>query len=374
MQGTKLPITFNKFGAMAKQAWIKNASYDGILILAAPFLCLGLVMAFPNLFQNTQETGIIAWFILVVLVDVSHVYSTLYRTYFDPASKSKQGKLYRIIPVLSLVIGILLYGISSSLFWTLLAYLAVYHFIRQQYGFMRIYSRYETNTSFKRKLDAWVVYTLCIYPLLVWHLKADRQFNWFIQGDFFLLPNLRSVLPFFQGLYLLSIGIYLISEIRTKRLNIPKNLIMAGTGLSWYMGIVYYNADITFTLFNVLAHGIPYLGLIWIDGIKKRERNYFQEKSFLNRVFQLKGLWIFLFLLAFAAYFEEYLWDILVWSEHPEIFPGSGHFQLTKNWLGIIIPLLSVPQITHYVLDAFIWKIQSDTTGWKDTTLMQPES
>jgi hypothetical protein len=38
-------------------------------------------------------------------------------------------------------------------------------------------------------------------------------------------------------------------------------------------------------------------------------------------------------------------------------------------WLKIIVPLLSVPQITHYVIDGFIWKMRKDQYNWRDITL-----
>lgn len=359
---------------MAKQAWIKNSYYDGLLILSAPFLCLLLVVLFPHWFNAKHETSLVSWAILVLLVDVGHVYSTLFRTYFDANSRQVLGKLYKIIPLICLIASVITYGISSYLFWTLLAYLAVYHFIRQQYGFMRIYSRYETSSNFKRKLDAWVVYSLCMYPIVYWHISGDRQFNWFMANDFLLLPSFKLLLPYLQVIYWLGIALYLFTEIQTRKLNLPKNLLMLGTGLSWYMGIVYFNSDFSFTLFNVLAHGLPYIGLIWIDGIKKRERNYFPDSSFLSKVFRPSGIIVFAMVLIAVAYLEEYLWDFFVWDEHPQLFPGSGLVSLNKDWLGLLIPLLSVPQITHYVLDAFIWKIKNDNTGWKETTLNQSDS
>jgi len=58
------------------------------------------------------------------------------------------------------------------------------------------------------------------------------------------------------------------------------------------------------------------------------------------------------------AYLEEGLWDGLVWREHASIF---GIFSVLptvsrRELLAVLIPLLSLPQATHYVLDGFIWK------------------
>jgi len=48
-----------------------------------------------------------------------------------------QAWLYSLVPVLGLTIGIALYSEGELVFWRVLAYLAVFHFIRQQYGWLR---------------------------------------------------------------------------------------------------------------------------------------------------------------------------------------------------------------------------------------------
>jgi hypothetical protein len=55
---------------------------------------------------------------------------------------------------------------------------------------------------------------------------------------------------------------------RTRTFNVPRNLLLAGTLVSWYVGIVLFNGDLIFTLLNVVSHGIPYLALVWAGGPK----------------------------------------------------------------------------------------------------------
>ncbi|MEO6979448.1 MAG: hypothetical protein ABI113_13750 [Mucilaginibacter sp.] len=31
--------------------------------------------------------------------------------------------------------------------------------------------------------------------------------------------------------------------------------------------------------------------------------------------------------------------------------------------LALVVPLLALPQSTHYVLDGFIWRVKKETTG-----------
>src|SRR5437868_4695298 len=100
---------------LAKQPWIGKPWVDIVFILLPPFLSLLVIILFPSLFQNNTEMPVAGWVILVMLIDVSHVYSTLYRTYFDPHALKKQRSLLWTIPFFSFVIGVLLYSINDLL-------------------------------------------------------------------------------------------------------------------------------------------------------------------------------------------------------------------------------------------------------------------
>jgi hypothetical protein len=62
---------------------------------------------------------------------------------------------------------------------------------------------------------------------------------------------------------------------------------------------------------------------------------------------------IFLATLWALAYVEELLWHRGVWHERQWLFGSEWDWQAAKAY---IVPLLAVPQLTHYVLDGFIWR------------------
>ncbi|MFT3932239.1 MAG: hypothetical protein QM726_01385 [Chitinophagaceae bacterium] len=355
---------------MNKQPWIGRPFVDVVFILLPPFVSLLFIVLFPSLFQNNANMPDAGWIVLILLIDVAHVYSTLYRTYFDPQSFKKQKLILTAIPFIGFIIGVMTYAIGSGFFWRLLAYTAVFHFVRQQYGFMRVYGRKEQSFPTSRLLDKIIIYYATIYPLLYWHLNGPRNFNWFVNGDFFY-GSAQGVLKIATILYYIVIALFLAKEffvlVKTKYINLPKLGIIAGTLLSWYFGIVYYNGDMAFTLLNVVSHGIPYMALVWIYG----EKNYSQPKKgsrFLRLVFSSYGLVIFLGLIFLFAFIEEGLWDAVVWQEHGNLF-GTRHissFSADDSLLTFIVPLLALPQITHYILDGFIWKIKKDNFKWNN--------
>jgi hypothetical protein len=62
------------------------------------------------------------------------------------------------------------------------------------------------------------------------------------------------------------------------------------------------------------------------------------------------------------AYTEEFFWDVFVWKDHPSIFPFLLDANPISNnlLLSLLVPLLVLPQVTHYVLDGFIWRFSKD--------------
>ncbi|GAB4040920.1 hypothetical protein [Spirosoma gilvum] len=342
------------------QPWIKNPRFDGVFMLAPPFVALSIVLLLPERFRTTDEMPLIGWVLLVMLVDVAHVYSTLFRTYANSTRFQKQRLLFLAVPLICYLTGAALYTMGGLWFWRILAYLAVFHFVRQQYGFLRIYSRTETSPAWVVWLDTVVIYAATLYPILWWHLTPNRHFTWFVEGDF-IQHEAETLKRLLTGLYVCLLIGYVGKEGWLYRqrawLNVPRNLLVLGTVVSWYFGIVQFNGDLAFTMLNVVSHGVPYMALIWVsDG-----KNVFPEKKTTS--FWLKwasrNRWVtFLVVLILLAYLEEGLWDGLIWREHATVF---GWFQTlpavsNKQLMALLVPLLALPQMTHYVLDGFIWR------------------
>jgi hypothetical protein len=356
------------------QPWIYSAPVDGAFILAPALAITAAVLLLQNSIGAVDTVPTWLWAILVVGVDVGHVYATLFRTYADPDARREQPDLYLLVPLACWAAGTLLYSLSALWFWRALAYLAVFHFVRQQYGFMMIYGRKDRPVSaMLRRLDKIAIYMATLYPLIYWHTHLPRRFDWFVSGDFIATP-----LPWLNAaalaLYLLALIAYAAKEValawRERRINLPKNLLLLGTACSWLVGIVYFDNDIAFTATNVLAHGIPYIALIWIFGHNRGAGAPGARLAgglTFRRFFSLPMLPVYLGILLLLGYLEEGLWDGLIWNEHKRLFhlfaalPSVGDHALA-SWL---VPLLALPQMTHYVLDAFIWRLNRRNAPWK---------
>ena len=130
-------------------------------------------------------------------------------------------------------------------------------------------------------------------------------------------------------------------------LNPGKDIVVATTAVCWYVGIVLFNSDYAFTVTNVIIHGVPYFALIWFYVKARRESTGPVYRTFAsNWIVFLATLWA-------LAYVEELFWSRGVWHERDWLFGSNWDW---TEWKVYLVPLLAVPQLTHYILDGFIWR------------------
>ena len=362
------------------QPWIHSAPIDTAFILAPAVIATLIALAINAAGHAQASVSLAAWAVLVIGIDVAHVYSTLYRTYLDPFERRQLSGWLMGTPLATWVLGVLLYTWSAATFWSVLAYTAVFHFVRQQYGFLMLYSRGERTlpawspltARSSRRLDQATIYGATLFPLLYWHTHLPRPFVWFTDGDFLALPAVlwRFALP----LYIALFAAYLAKEVAliytTRSINWPRNALVLGTALSWYVGIVAAAGDLVFTLTNVVAHGIPYMTLTCIYARRRDDRVQNTRSLFVLRLLPSA-----IGLLVVLAFVEEGLWDGLIWREHLALFPGFQFLPHIQNLttLSLLVPLLSVPQMTHYVIDGVIWRLRTHPE-WRKTLFWQPSN
>lgn len=295
-----------------------------------------------------------AWVVLVLGVDVAHVWATGFRSYLDPVELRRRPWLYALVPLGCWLGGVALHAHSAGLFWRVLAYVAVFHFVRQQAGWTAIYRARAGQTGrLDRGLDEAAVYLGAGVPLLLWHTRMPRPFAWFVEGDFVALAGPAWLDGVAHALLLGALGAWGLRQARLGRrgeVAWGKVAVVLSTAVSWYGGIVLATDDLTFTALNVLPHGVPYFALLWAYGRARRRRVPASPGSRIVGA----GLGAFVGVLVLAAVVEETLWDRLVWHERGWLFGWLPAVEVSAA--AVLVPLLAVPQATHYVLDAFLWR------------------
>src|SRR5918911_722398 len=186
-----------------------------------------------------------AWVPAVLLVDVAHVYATAFRVYFDREELRRRAPLYALAPAIALALGVALYSESDALFWRSLAYLAVFHFVRQQYGWVAMYrARAGERGRAGRLIDSAAVYMATLYPLAYWHAHLPRRFWWFLPGDFAQLPLWVERVAF--PVYCVTLAAYAVRSVHAwvvRGEGSPgKDIVVVTTAVCWYVGIVAFDS------------------------------------------------------------------------------------------------------------------------------------
>jgi hypothetical protein len=344
--------------------WLFSARTDLTVFLGSAIVSLAALWVGAQAGLLYGDTPDWAWVPAVLLIDVAHVYATGFRVYLDTDELKRRPWLYALVPLIGFAIGVALYSEGELVFWRVLAYLAVFHFVRQQYGWVALYrARAGERDRLGKWIDSAAIYAATVYPLIYWHAHLPRRFWWFLTNDFNAIPS--AVAAAAAPVYWALMAAYAFKSLRGwlihREGNPGKDMVVATTAVCWYVGIVAFNSDYAFTVTNVIIHGVPYLALIyWYS------RRRFEQTGGRG-VFRLfaRGPAVFLVSLWALAYFEEMLWDRGVWQDRSWLFGGPWDVSSLKI---VLVPLLALPQIIHYVLDGFVWRRNNNP----DFTLAQP--
>ncbi len=367
------PETSNATPARPGGPWLFSRSIDlaaflGSFALSAAALALGWALGVLH-----QETPDWAWVPAVILCDVAHVWSTTFRTYLDPEERRQRPLLLAAVPIGAFAAGVALYTRGELVFWRAIAYVAIFHFVRQQYGWVMLYrARAREEGRLGRVIDVTAIYAATLYPLLHWHTHLPRRFAWFVQGDIVSLP--RWLMPIALAAYLVSLIAYAVRAIVRgvigKHFNLGKDIVVVTTAVAWYVGIVVFDSDYAFTVTNVFIHGIPYFILVYMharvrlgpgSGASALQSPARAPSAARTLGAQLtRNPWTYVGVLWAIAFTEELLWDRGIWHDRTWLF-GAPFREWTLGTLSAILaPVLVVPQLTHYVLDGFLWKRKSN--------------
>ena len=242
--------------------WLVSPAFDLGLVSGPALAAVAVAFALPD----GLELPLAAWIGLIVFIDVAHVWASLYRTYLDPLERRRRPMLYTVTPLASLVGAAALYSLGPAWFWTVLAYVAVHHFIKQQVGFVALYRVREGLLTRDRdaRVERAAVWAVTLFPILWWHVHLPRTFEWFVVGDFLVGVPAWTLIPAGAAAGAV-VGAHVVLRIRSRRAAPGRDLWIATTAAVWFGGIVLTDSDAAFTATNVVLHGVPYIALVlWV--------------------------------------------------------------------------------------------------------------
>ena len=304
-----------------------------------------------------------SWLAAILLVDVAHVWSTAFVVYLDPAEWRRRPGVYAGVPIACFFVALGLYSLGEDTFWRVIAYLAVFHFIRQQYGWVMLYrARNGERDKLGRWLDGATIYISALYPLIWWHARLPRNYAWMTENDFISgVPRVASDIALVAYIALLaSYAVRAVAElVRTRTTAWGKHLVVVATAAVWYNGIIAHDNDYAFMMSNTFTHGIPYMVLVFVyaRAASREPASFRGPTARLLGGRALRAAVVFIATVWLLAYVEELLWNRSMVHEHEWIF-GSGTD--VGGFAIVLAPLLAVPQLTHYALDAVLWRRRSN--------------
>lgn len=332
------------------KTWVFSAKADIVLFLVMPVL-IGLLN-----WADPARDLVLFLIYLAFYLDTFHVYVTAVPLVADPLGESRSYFIKGVMISAVAFFLFLIFGIYSKIAGKsfhivtgqLLNYGAIWHFYRQQYGWMRISSKKDPKGFiFNDYVDSFFIFVITMIPVLISHspLLADKP--WFT-GVPYAFEISHGWGFFLLILYWSCTFTYVALQVLFKNMgkinyNWPKYILIFSTFFCWYMSFMssFKSSGIGYIIF---IHSVPYLYLI-AGNIK----NGF-VRGFRLTVLTLIGIALaFLFMQSARYYFPEtrykfapFLPADLRWVPEPL------HLVL---WC-----LLLTPVLAHYLLDGFVWK------------------
>ncbi|HEY4214988.1 MAG TPA: hypothetical protein VGM84_26160 [Steroidobacteraceae bacterium] len=352
-----------------RQNWILDPVQDTVLVLAAPVIVLGLSIAAFTAFPPSKATALIIG--LHVIFTVAHHMPTFIRIYGDVELLRRFRWTLLLGPVVPLALsaGVLAFIACQGypVEWFLYLYLMLalwdpWHFLRQHYGFMRIYDR---HNQAPRRLAARLDLLLCA-SFFAFVLLASGA--WFpeILCDLYTsahIPILMAVSP--QALDVLtsvgeigaglSVGVYAGYLYWCRRQGYfvapAKVLLVLGTFPVLYL--TYTPNSLITSLapgwsFKVgfacigIVHMTQYLAIVWRYNRSLASQPQ-RARSGLFRIFHQRGGW--LAALAYVAFCLLY-GDVIT-------------TKFESRWvMSAVLAVGFTSTLLHYYYDGFIWKVR----------------
>lgn len=340
-----------------------SRNFELIFIFLPSIIIPSIFLMLKYLANFEFKITLYSWLISTIIFDGGHIYFTLLKTYGNPIERKKLGATLLLVPLVALIFSFFLYRQSVLAFVNFTAYFAIFHFIKQQYGFLKLYSRTEFQlVRIWQWIDYLLVYLLMIYPIIYWHANYPKSFYWHAPETMFKIPEHFEITT--KYILFLSILAFIVKELylisKGYKISIPKYLILFGTFLSWFTSIVFVDNLLFFTVIIELTHAIPYIALVWIYGKKFSMVNptvkFFNTLTYKDFHSNKSLIYYILLMLLFGFLgFVLYLpFGFEIDLMNNQFF---SYFQVSDfKLLQLITPLFLVPQFTHYILDGLIWK------------------
>lgn len=287
------------------------------------------VYYFSSQFIGMAYVSWLWWIVVFVVIDWGHIFSTL-PVYLERCRKTPFGVYGAIlIPPLIVSSSFFLALYSSRALVLTVAYITIFHLVRQQMGLLKISLANNFRASEnEKKLHLLVMRVVMIFAVLHFHSYASQSRSYyFTQGD---IIRFLPAFPFEILTPLLSVAFLLFlvwSYWRAKRTSAGFELVALqfGTFVWFFGGWIYLSEAPFFWILAPLMHSLPYMFLAWSTSPSRR--------------FALPAVAIYMVWVIFAV---------------PWLSPNLNHQEGIYG--AFLLGLFWSPGMIHFAVDGMIWK------------------
>lgn len=349
------------------QPWVHSWYADCMGFFLAPFLFIFLAIFKLPPFSGLDNSTFQFVIIMVLFIDWAHIFAQYHRIAYNPLEDKKLKWIYPLsylafIPIMAFIVGFA----SAPYVDTVLVYFVVFHFIKQQFGFIKIYSKTDgPKSKIESKLEDAFVYLTMFTPVFYWHVTPlGYEYKWvsmFIKSPIFIYVFWVSAVA-----YLVTFLIYVRNEyLRTKRnkmFNIPKNLSILTAILTW--GLVSILSEATsLVIFSVtLTHDLSYTFFVWFIG--RRDEHILKKKVNWISWWSVPGFFAYVTVLILISHVIMVV-HLEMTFDHNWAYYLYGRFfngitRIEGYWLNLGWSLFFATQAHHYFIDRYLWKKEKD--------------
>lgn len=313
--------------------WIFSSYLKDSLLLYLPgHICLILLLT-----ANFYGLGSISLFLtatIFIFIDSGHVYTTFLRSLKEGISSVNKQKIFKFLIIYSLIM-LFIQFLDGSLIWKIALYATIFHYIKQNIGFLRFYERLE---KLSKKTNRLYLYSFQLLGIFSIHFREDSQLEYYSSNDIFSFPN-SQILTGIQSIYALLFIVWLYSSfkfyLKQKKINSTILYITSIAVLFSFPLFPFLKIQLVLIPF-IASHGLPYMFLI--SKTLKIDQTRIYTKNLIL-------LFVVLTALSFGA-IETIVQENLINYIHMEFSMGNALFNV----------LFLAPLFLHFYMDSFLWK------------------
>jgi hypothetical protein len=318
--------------------YVVSARFDFVFIIGSPLIAVAVVLGVASLLPpRTVEAYVLSF------MAVGHHVPTFLRAYADPSEFA--ANRFRLIaaPLLLVALLLVLNAIDSRLI-ALTFVIDQFHFVRQNYGFMRIYDvKAGAAPKVRFNFDQWLSFSW-----FIWIIAESDLYSYIYAGSFF---DAGMMFPAWFGVWArngslsvaLLVSLLYLVELRSRRsrgepIAVLKLALFATTYGVWYYSYVVLSDFILSYAISSFFHCLQYDAFAWHYNRKKAQTlPATKQNAFFRTVHAPNRLWMYVG----SIFAYGFLSHILVTGAPAAVL-------LVNRMTGLL----------HYYYDSFIWRVR----------------